>query len=115
MRRAEPGPSISAPRSIAPPAVVWTDDEWATIARGHIAQEMEDKWDVFADGDRVRFQRSWTGLGVYECRFERCEGGWRMAEAVVCGDNSLYKASPTDEGEAIRLESLIRGVVLYEA
>jgi hypothetical protein len=45
---------------------------------------MEDKWDVFADGDRVRFQRSWT-------------------------------ASPTDEGEAIRLESLIREVVLYEA
>jgi hypothetical protein len=113
VRRAKLGPPLRSPRRTAPPNVAWSDEEWASIAKGHVSQEMEDKWDVFVFGTDVHFQRSWTGHAIYDCRFGRIDGAWRIVDVLVCGDESIYTGAPSEAGEAIRLESLIRNVLVH--
>jgi O-acetyl-ADP-ribose deacetylase (regulator of RNase III) len=37
----------------------------ATLALGTVPEEMEDKWFVFQEGDRLHLHRSWTGILVF--------------------------------------------------
>ncbi|MFJ7204194.1 hypothetical protein ACIQWR_11750 [Streptomyces sp. NPDC098789] len=48
-RRLQP---ISAPRPVSRlPARVWTDEDWGRIRRGYHARDMDEKWNVFVEGD----------------------------------------------------------------
>jgi hypothetical protein len=65
------------------PRRIWSDDEWRRIQLGYIAQDMDEKWDVFAEGNVVFLHRSWTGAGFFEVTFAPADGGWRISLAVV--------------------------------
>ncbi len=41
------------------------------IKRGYIPSEMEDKWFIFFEDDKIYFHRSWTGYGVFEAKVDK--------------------------------------------
>ncbi len=42
----------------------------AALRRGHIPQEMEDKWFWYMEGDTLYAHRSWTGFCIYRVDFK---------------------------------------------
>lgn len=65
------------------------------IRRGYVAEEMEDKWFIYWEDDRLHFHRSWTGNCIYMVRFEQGGKSWRMVEGVVNEDPDEY--TPGDD------------------
>ncbi|MFG2193565.1 hypothetical protein [Streptomyces sp. NPDC048639] len=51
------------------PARVWSAAEWDRIRLGYRARGMDERWNVFAEGDRLFLHRSWTGHRIYEAVF----------------------------------------------
>ncbi|MGW4348276.1 hypothetical protein ACWEL8_24825 [Streptomyces sp. NPDC004690] len=52
------------------PQRIWSDEDWERIQRGYGAQDMDEKWNVFTEGEVVFFHRSWTGYGVFAATFD---------------------------------------------
>jgi hypothetical protein len=102
---------VLSPEPVPPPDRIWSADEWAMIRRGHRSRDMDDKWHAFVEANRLFLHRSWTGLGVYEAEFVHVDGGWRIRDAIVCGDRSRYRRG-SDEYESLLLEWLISRVLL---
>ncbi|WP_308040534.1 hypothetical protein [Streptomyces sp. PSKA30] len=75
---------------------------------------MDEKWNIFAEGDVVFMHRSWTGHGVYEASFAPVTGGGkRISSAVVEADRERYR-SMGDEYDRLMLELIISAIVLGE-
>ncbi|KND38761.1 hypothetical protein [Streptomyces stelliscabiei] len=106
---------ISTPRLASQfPDRVWTDEDWDQIQRGYRARDMDEKWNVFVEGDVLFMHRSWTGHGVYEVSFAPAAGrGRRIASAVVEADGERYR-SRGDEYDCLMMELIISAIVLGE-
>jgi hypothetical protein len=104
---------IEQPRRIPLPRRVYTEAEWRRIQYGFVPEVMEEKWFAFVEGDRLYLHRSWTGLGVFEARFERDQDGWRITEAITPAKSPAGYEHPEDE--SLYLESLIASRLLGEA
>ncbi|WEH12363.1 hypothetical protein [Streptomyces sp. VNUA24] len=106
---------ISTPRPVSQiPDRVWTDEDWDRIQRGYRARDMDEKWNVFVEGDVLFMHRSWTGHGVYEVSFAPAAGrGRRIASAVVEADGERYR-SRGDEHDCLMMELIISAIVLGE-
>ncbi|WP_328834772.1 hypothetical protein [Streptomyces europaeiscabiei] len=106
---------ISTPRLVSQfPDRVWTDEDWDRIQRGYRARDMDEKWNVFVEGDVLFMHRSWTGHGVYEVSFAPAAGrGRRIASAVVEVDGERYR-SRGDEYDCLMMELIISAIVLGE-
>ncbi|MFI5615358.1 hypothetical protein [Amycolatopsis sp. NPDC051903] len=75
---------------------------------------MDEKWNVFCEGDVLFIHRSWTGHGIYEASFAQVpKGGRKIASAVVEGDTERYR-SMGDEYDRLMLELVISAIVLGE-
>ncbi|OIJ68142.1 hypothetical protein WN71_009530 [Streptomyces mangrovisoli] len=97
-----------------PPGRVWTDEEWDRISRGYHARDMDEKWNVYADGDVLFLHRSWTGRGVYEATFTPlADGGRRITTAVVESDAPKYR-NTSEEYDRLMLELVVSAIVLGE-
>lgn len=96
------------------PQRIWSDEEWERIQGGSRAQDMDEKWNVFTEGEVVFFHRSWTGYGVFAATFAPVEGGgWRIASAVVERDGERYRGTD-DAYDCVMLELVITAIVLGE-
>ncbi|MFC9179104.1 MULTISPECIES: hypothetical protein [Streptomyces] len=96
------------------PQRIWSDEDWERIQRGYGAQDMDEKWDVFTEGEVVFFHRSWTGYGVFAATFAPVDsGGWRIASVVVERDGERYGGSD-DAYDCVMLELVITAIVLGE-
>ncbi|MFB6812707.1 hypothetical protein [Streptomyces sp. NPDC056387] len=106
---------ISAPQPVSQlPGRVWTDEDWERIRRGYHARDMDEKWNVFAEGDVLFLHRSWTGRGIYEASFAPATGGGRrIISAVVEADRERYR-SRGDEYDCLMMELIISAIVLGE-
>jgi hypothetical protein len=104
---------ISAPRPLSLlPTRIWSDEEWERIQLGYCSRGMDEKWDVFAEGDVVFLHRSWTGRRIFEATFARVdEGGWQVAEAVVERDQARYRGKD-DAYDCLMLELVLSAIVL---
>ena len=107
--------SLSVPRAMPLlPRRIWSDEEWERILLGYSSRGMDEKWDVFAEGDVVFLHRSWTGNGVVEATFAPADGGgWQIAEAVVERDPERYR-NDDDEYDCLMLELVLSAIVLGE-
>jgi hypothetical protein len=75
---------------------------------------MDDKWDIFVEGNTVFLHRSWTGSGIFELAVEQVAGGgWRPISATVERDLERYRGT-NDEADSILLELIINGRLLGE-
>ncbi|MXG30210.1 hypothetical protein [Streptomyces sp. YIM 132580] len=96
------------------PQRIWSDEDWERIQHGYGAQDMDEKWDVFTEGEVVFFHRSWTGYGVFAATFAPDDtGGWRIASAVVERDSERYGRTD-DAYDCVMLELVITAIVLGE-
>jgi hypothetical protein len=96
------------------PQRIWSDEDWARIQRGYASRDMDEKWDVFTEGEVVFLHRSWTGNGVFAATLAPVDGGgWRIASAVVERDAERY-GNTDDVYDCVMLELVITAIVLGE-
>jgi len=96
------------------PQRIWSDEDWRQIRLGYASRDMDEKWDVFTEGEVVFLHRSWTGNGVFAATFAAVAGdGWRIASAVVERDGERYRGTD-DAYDCVMLELVISAVVLGE-
>ena len=92
----------------------FSQEEYATIRRGLIPEEMEDKWFVFWESESLFFHRSWTGHCVYRADFQPADGRFAIAKALVSEDCEFYHRG-SDGHEIALLDFLIRGLLLHQS
>jgi 8-oxo-dGTP diphosphatase len=80
----------------------FTERQLAALRRGHIPQEMEDKWFWFMEGDTLYAHRSWTGICIY--RVDLKPGGDHVV--TVNRDPEQYECASAEE-DAQRLNDLL--------
>ncbi|MFQ3563072.1 hypothetical protein QZN11_40565 [Streptomyces gramineus] len=96
------------------PQRIWSDEDWGLIQRGYASRDMDEKWDVFAEGEVVFLHRSWTGYGVFAATFAPADGGGRrIVSAVVERDGERYGGTD-DAYDCVMLELVITATVLGE-
>ncbi|MFE5898226.1 hypothetical protein ACFQ67_12550 [Streptomyces sp. NPDC056488] len=96
------------------PERIWSNEDWERIERGYTAADMDEKWDVFTEGEVVFLHRSWTGYGIFAATFAPVYGGgWRIASAVVERDGERYGGTD-DTYDCVMLELVITAIVLGE-
>ena len=83
------------------------------MQRGHESSDMDDKWDIVVNDQRLDFHRSWTGQCIYRAWFSRNSVGWTIARAEVCGESAVYRRT-SDGADRLLLEVLIRQELLDE-
>ncbi|MFB0627066.1 hypothetical protein [Streptomyces sp. AB3(2024)] len=104
---------VPGPLSLLPYRI-WSDEEWELIRLGCVARDMDEKWNVFAEGKVVHLHRSRTGHGVLEATFAPLDGGGRqVTEAVVERDGERYTGTD-DAYDCLVLELVIGAIVLGE-
>ncbi|WP_329089533.1 hypothetical protein [Streptosporangium sp. NBC_01469] len=106
---------MSAPQPMPQlPQRIWSNEDWERIQRGYSSRGMDEKWDVFTEGEVVFLHRSWTGNGVFAATFASAhDGGRRVAHAVVERDPERYR-STDDDYDCLMLELVISAIVLGE-
>jgi hypothetical protein len=97
------------------PDRVWTDADWDRIQLGHLAKGMDERWNAFAEGNRLFLHRNWTGHRIYEAEFTpRPGGGGRtIAWALVESDPRRHRRA-SDAYDAVMLELLVTSILLGE-
>jgi hypothetical protein len=96
------------------PHRVWSQRDWERIQLGFHSHGMDERWNVFAEGDTVFLHRSWTGFGIFEATFAPAESeGWRIAEAVVERDRERFRLADS-EYDRLLLELVLSTIVLNE-
>jgi ADP-ribosyl-[dinitrogen reductase] hydrolase len=90
---------INSPKTLT---VNWKLDQEAykRLQLGHVAHEMEDKWNVYMEDGTVHFHRSWTGMELFRFTLQPAENGsYTVSQFEVEQDPERY--TETDE-QAIR-------------
>jgi hypothetical protein len=106
---------ISKPRPLGVlPGRTWSDEEWDKIQLGYRSRDMDEKWDVFAEGDVVYLHRSWTGNGIFEVTFAPVEGGGRRIVDAMVERNTERLRYPDDEHDCVMLELVLSSILLGE-
>jgi hypothetical protein len=80
------------------------------VSMGVIPRVMEHKWFIFLEDGRLHFHRSWTGVEMYEIRFE-FDGKRHVAREVwTCRAVGLARPSGTeDQYDVDLITRLMRG------
>lgn len=67
----------------------------AILQQGHIPDAMEDHWFMYCTDDHIRYYRSWTGIAMFDAKYEATDTGYVITSIVmnhdlmefgVCGD-----------------------------
>ncbi|MBD2615526.1 MAG: hypothetical protein RMY62_007705 [Nostoc sp. ZfuVER08] len=69
---------------------VYSQQQFERIAAGIIPQQMEDKWFIFYEAPWLYLHRSWTGLCIFQVRFEVVGENVKIAEVQVNRDPTQY-------------------------
>lgn len=84
-------------------------DAMRIVRYGHIPEAMEDHWFMYCDEDTIRYYRSWSGFCIFEAKYEKYGGDFRITDLRVnrdpeqCSnsdirkDASLFMALLTEE------------------
>jgi len=101
----------------------YTAAEFARIREGRVPKEMEHRWFAFFEEPWLYVHRSWTGIGIFQVRFEQVrfeqvrfeqvrfeptDGVIRVVEALVNRDPEEYGGTD-DIADAQRLAAMLDG------
>ena len=81
---------------------IFSDEEIMVLRRGHIPEEMEDKWFWFMEGDTFYAHRSWTGICVFRIDFSFADNRHR----VTMNNDPNQVSMSVDDGK-IQLSDLL--------
>jgi hypothetical protein len=97
------------PRMI-PIAWHFSSEDANRLRRGHQADSMDDKWNIWCEDDVVHFHRSWKGQEIF--RIQLVDDGVYML--LVETDPLLHHATE-DDGEVLRRFTEVLHFVLHVA
>lgn len=90
---------------------VYSAEAIGKIQRGFIPEEMEDKWFIYWQDDRLIFHRSWTGYCIYQLQFQ----GNRATSLTVNREPTQYNGLGDGEELAMALFLIDRLLLDQEA
>jgi len=73
------------------------------INLGYEAQVMEEKWNIYREGEWLYLHRSWTGLMIFKAHFTPVENGELLDKIVVNRDKSQYLSTDDEKDKALAL------------
>ncbi|WP_235674089.1 MULTISPECIES: hypothetical protein [unclassified Paracoccus (in: a-proteobacteria)] len=85
--------------------------DYDKIISGLVPRDMEDRWFIFHEDERLYFHRSWSGYCIYSARLTNTPMGGTLSEAWVNADKEQYNCSEPEE-EAKFIETLINNLLL---
>ena len=83
-------------------------DAMHIIKYGHIPEAMEDHWFMYCDEDTIRYYRSWTGICIYEAKYEEYGGDFRITSLRVNRDPEQYGSTDIQKDARHFLTLLIK-------
>lgn len=87
-------------------AIELSEEDFETLAWGHIPQEMEDHWFMYFDGESFNFYRSWTGYFIFKAHVERTDDGFLIQDVTVNREKDQY-AETCDRRDELLVEILV--------
>ncbi len=84
----------------------YSDADAEKIRVGLEPTDMEDKWRIFADGDWIYFQRSWSGYLIFALKLESTPTGVRVVDSWVNANQDEYRTQGREQDIAM-LDKLI--------
>ena len=91
----------------------FTSQEMERIQAGLIPEQMEDKWFIYWNEDRLFFHRSWTGFCVYMVKFTNKNGSYKIVEVDVNRDSEQYSET-SDKHDELMVTYLIDALLLQK-
>lgn len=76
-------------------------EDFETIEMGHIPAEMEDRWFMYCDEEKIRWYRSWSGICIFEAGYTRHPDYVSIDKLVINRNPKQY--SCTDKAADINL------------
>lgn len=76
------------------------------IKYGHIPEAMEDHWFMYCDEDSIRYYRSWSGICIFEAKYEPYGDDFRITALSVNRDPEQYGSTDADKDAAHFLKLL---------
>jgi len=80
-----------------------SEEDLRRISRGHIPQDMDEKWFIFREETNLYFHRSWTGACIFVATIELRESGAVITEAKVNWDPKQHNGQDDYDALLIRL------------
>jgi ADP-ribosyl-[dinitrogen reductase] hydrolase len=71
----------------------FTDDQFSSLTKGLIPEEMEDKWFIFYEDGWLYFHRSWTGFGIYKAQLIKETDGYSINEFQAERNREKYSCN----------------------
>ena len=68
--------------------------EYEKLQQGFVPDQMEDKWFIYFEDNKLYFHRSWVGFCIYIVEFEVGEKSSQIVKVIVNRDKNQY--SETD-------------------
>lgn len=90
----------------------YTQEEYETIIKGLVPQEMEDKWFIYYEEPYLFFHRSWTGIPVYQLKVEKESEKYRIQKAFY--SKELLRDNTNLEYEAKLAGFIISNLLLNQ-
>ncbi len=87
----------------------FSDKAYDQLKSGLIPEQMEDKWFIYFEADKLYFHRSWTGQPVFRVEFEKDDSVWLVVKAEI--DTNVLKNGNVDY-QAELLNFLIANLML---
>ncbi len=103
---------MPAARVTVPLETRYSPQEMATIIRGLVPTEMEEKWFIFYEDGVLHCHRSWTGICIFRVHFKLCDSGWQAWQVEINRHSGQYTA--TDEREDLALlDTIIEQLLIF--
>ena len=92
----------------------FTPEEYGELQKGILPEQMEDKWFIYFEDDRLYFHRSWTGHCTYIAEFEKIDGGYYCISRVIVNRNKDQYSEQDDTWDTMLLLYLIDSMLLHK-
>jgi hypothetical protein len=79
---------------------VFSDADGERMRRGHIPEEMGDRWFIYFEDGWLYFHRSWTGACIFGVQLDGSPAGVRVVDCWVSRDREEYKSTDTEADKA---------------
>nr|WP_199039636.1 hypothetical protein [Dyella sp. ASV24] len=88
---------------------IFSDATAERMLTGHIPEDMDDKWFIYAEDGWLHFHRSWTGAHIFALRLDGSSAGVRVIDAWASRDVEQYTSTDIE----LDKERLLRLVHRY--
>ena len=74
-----------------PVGIIIPDNAMECVKYGHVPDAMEDHWFMYCDDNTIHYYRSWTGICIYEAKYEKVDDGYKITEIIANRFPEQYK------------------------